>query len=126
MKGSEMKRLTFKKEKAETGLAAVGNPWRTTLIKADGEEVGHIIHTPWSSKVGQFWMVRLKIKKFPTDPPENCPWKWITFTTKFEEEPQAREWLKKQWPTVLKGFTLWTTSLATISDTTSLPEPTHE
>lgn len=85
-------KFTFKKDKAETGLAAVGNSHPDTNIKVSGLVVGYIAAPNWRTE-SNHWKVRLAIAKERTkeDP---APFKWITLKKRFDSEPEAREFIK--------------------------------
>lgn len=82
-------KFTFKKEKAETGLRAVGNSTPSTIIKIEGKDCGRISASNWQTKDGK-WGVGLMVKG-GTNP--NCNWIWVFFKTRFDEEKEARIWL---------------------------------
>jgi hypothetical protein len=83
-----MRKFTFRKEKPETGLSAVGNPRPSTTIKLGGKWCGTIQAPNWHSKDGK-WGVGLMVKD------EDCTagWRWVFFQKRFDAEPDAREWL---------------------------------
>ena len=78
--------FTFKKQRLETGLAAVGNSYPTTTIKHQKMEVGAIYPPNWRTE-DNLWRVRLMVGT-----EEN--WTWKEFKRKFETEPEARQFLK--------------------------------
>lgn len=85
------KKFTFKKEKKETGLRAVGNPYQSVYIKLNGCVVGMIDAPNWQSKDHK-WAIRLAIKETP-QPGYPANFAWITLKTKFDIEAGAREFL---------------------------------
>jgi len=85
--------FSFKKEARETGLASVGNPNPSTIIKLEKLEVGYIAGPNWQSK-DNLWRVRLMKKK------EGGGWEWTTLAAKFEDEPAARAYLKENFARV--------------------------
>lgn len=87
-----MLKFTFKKQPAETGLRAVGNPYQSTDIKVNKKIVGHIAAPNWRSK-DYVWKIRFAVKREPTsDNP--CRFKRISFKKTFDEESDARQWIK--------------------------------
>lgn len=92
-------KITFKKEKPETGLAAIGNPYPNTQIKVDGKQVGYIYAPTWSI-TDRKWKVSLAVKEGDTR------WKWIFVKTRFDTEPDARSWVKNKLEAVAKTYTL--------------------
>lgn len=97
-------KITFKKEKKETGLSGVGNPRPNTQIKMDGLVVGLIAAPNWRTKT-DLWSVRLAKVQEPTDS-DPAPFRWVSLAKKFESESNAREYIKDG---VLKrlGFELY-------------------
>ena len=93
--------FTFRKEPRETGLSSIANPNPSTKVKLNGKVVG-MIAAP--SRFGESkWAPRITIKKeITTDSP--CPWKWIFFKAKFDTEPEAREWFKKNEAVLLERY----------------------
>lgn len=89
-----MKKFTFKKDAAETGLAAVGRPYPNTFIKLGGKKVGVIAAPIWSSP-DKLWRVQLMVNKTVTDDNPNCSWKWRVLKMKFETEPEARAFIQQ-------------------------------
>lgn len=88
--------FTFKKEKRETGLAAVGRPHPNTTIKYRKKCVGTIYAPYWASK-DNLWHVRLMIVC-----DEGPGWKWVTLKQKFDDEPAARAYLNENEDRILK------------------------
>ncbi len=78
-------KITFKKEKAETGLRSVGHPYRSVHIKHNKKWIGYIQAPSWSQS---YWIVRLTVKQPAPDNP-NCDWMWIELG-RFGSEEEAR------------------------------------
>ena len=95
-------RLTFKKHKKETGLAACSEPYPPTDIKVDGLVVGTVSPPHWSHNDGM-WRVRFAIKS-----KDKCRFKWITMKTKHPNEPEARVWCNIFMPKVIEKYNLYT------------------
>src|ERR1035438_4804731 len=91
--GAIMK-FTFKKEKRQTGLAGIGSPNASTIIKHDGKQVGSITAPTWLIKDNK-WSIRFMVLKDEMGEGENCIWKWINLKARFDEETDAREFIKK-------------------------------
>ncbi len=85
-------KITFKKEKKETGLASVGHLYPDTEIKVSGLVVGHIVAPNWRTKTN-LWTVRLAKVQEPTQF-NPAPFKWVGFAKKFDTEPEARIYIK--------------------------------
>lgn len=83
--------FTFKKEPCETGLAGVGNPNPSTIIKLKKRQVGSINGPNWNSDDDK-WHVRLIIKD---EKEEYCGWKWVKLKVTFDDEPSARVYLNE-------------------------------
>lgn len=84
-------KLSFKKDKKETGLARIGNPHSDTKIKVDGLVVGYIKGPNW--RTDRLWTVRLARTQEPTQS-DPAPFKWVQIRTKFDAESEARAFLK--------------------------------
>lgn len=74
--------LTYKKQKRETGLSAVGNPYPNTAIKLDSKMVGEISAPNWRSD-GSTWRIRLMVV-------DGTSWKWIQLKARPNTEEEAR------------------------------------
>ena len=86
-------KFTFKKQKKETGLAAVGNPHPDTTIKHNKEGVGHISAPAWNTKDNK-WRIRLMVEQEAKED-DPCNWKWVTLKATFDTEPEARAFIQK-------------------------------
>jgi hypothetical protein len=91
-----MNKLTFKKEPRITGLAGVGYPNPSTIIKWNKKEVGYIGAPNWLSKDNK-WVIRFTIK---TNNP--LGWKWISLKGRFDSEEEARIHIKKNGERIFK------------------------
>lgn len=91
-------KLSFKKQPKETGLAGVGYPYQSVLIKADKLEVGLISAPNWRSK-DSLWTIRLAKKK-------DHSFVWITLKFKGENEDECRQYLKDNWEAICKEIPL--------------------
>jgi hypothetical protein len=96
-----MKKFTFKKEKAETGLASVANPYPDTQIKLNGKQIG-VISAP--SRFGHDgWRVRLIVRS------DTAPggWKWASLKLVRDTEPEIRELLQQNAALIQEKFDLF-------------------
>lgn len=89
-------KFTFRKERVETGLAGVGYPNPSTVIKLEGKPVGEIIGPCWASE-DSLWRVRLA----EADKSEYRGWKMVTLKAKFDSEPEARKYLNENFERVV-------------------------
>ena len=88
-----MLKFTFKKQKEETGLAAVGYPYPDVDIKANKKVVGYI-SAPNRQTKGHKWKVRFAMKKESTTA-SPADFKWVSALESFESEDDARQWIKE-------------------------------
>lgn len=74
---------------------------RRTTIKLDKRECGTIHET----KAGP-WSVSISIKKEKTlkDP---APFRYITFSKRFDTESEAREWLLRDWAKIFARYEIY-------------------
>ena len=91
-------KFTFRKEKPETGLANVGNPYPDTEIKVNKKVVGSIVPPSWRSSDNK-WRIRLAVKKGDS-------WVWTKILVPFDDEPAARKWLNDHAAQIEKEFSL--------------------
>lgn len=84
-------KFTFKKDKSETGLAAIGNHNPHTSIKVNGLVVGDIAPPNWRTESNQ-WKIRFTVATKPTES-DPAPFRWITLTKRFDTEPEARAYI---------------------------------
>lgn len=91
-RGYKMK-ITFKKEKPLTGLAAVGSPKASTDIKVDKLVVGVIAAPSWQTK-DDLWSVKLAVAKEKTEK-DPAPFKWVTMKKRFASELEARAFVEQ-------------------------------
>ena len=84
-------KFTFKREKKETGLSAVGYPYQSSDIKLGGKVVGSISAPSWQTKDG-LWRVMLTVKKVAT-PSDPCGWKWITLKFRGKDEAECQKFI---------------------------------
>lgn len=93
-------KLSFKKEKAPTGLARIGAGLPSIAIKADKLEVGYIDFPSYSS-------VRNEISiRFAVYPDGYDTWKWITLKYKPKDEADARQFIKDNWELLTTKYKL--------------------
>ena len=83
-------KFTFKKQKGETGLAAIGNSNPDTTIKLNKLVVGFIVGPSWQSKDHK-WGIRLMQK---TDAGLSTAYKWVKVKERFEKEADARTYIQ--------------------------------
>ena len=88
-----MLKFTFKKQKEETGLSAVGYPYPDVDIKANKKVVGYISAPNWQTK-GHKWKVRFAMKKESTTA-SPADFKWVFAKKVFGSEADARQWIKE-------------------------------
>ena len=86
----------FKKDKRETGLWLIGNPDVNTTIKLGSMKVGWINAPSWST--AQEWTIWMHVHGNRGNP--NCDWHNKKLAVRFDTEPEAREWLKKNFAKV--------------------------
>ena len=93
--------ISFKKQKKETGLSAIGFPDPNSVIKVNKKEVGEILAPNYTSKEN-VW----KISFYVADPefPEHHTTKTLQKT--FESDAAAREWCKEHLEKLDKMYTL--------------------
>lgn len=94
-----MAKLTFKKDKPQTGLMTVGHPYLPTSIKLDGMLIG-TIYPPNYQK--QHWEIGLIVSQTGG----NCPWGWLSLKRKYDSEPEARQFIKDNLETIRKKYDL--------------------
>ena len=95
-----MNKFTFKREKKETGLRAVGHPYQSSIIKLDGKEVGTITAPSWQVTDG-LWRIRLTVKRVPTaDAP--CEWEWIQFKFRGKDDAECQKFILDNVETLVK------------------------
>jgi hypothetical protein len=94
-------KLSFKKEKAETGLRAIASPDPTTQIKADKVRCGSITPPNRFSGQGDLWYIQMMVKREPTEQ-DPCDFRWVTLKGKFKTEPECRDWIKANWEAIQK------------------------
>lgn len=97
-----MKIFTFKKEKKETGLAAVGYPYPDTQIKHKKKIVGIIQGPNWQSKNNQ-WRIKFMIA---VENQKN-QFEWIKLKYIAPTEQDARSFLQQYGEEILKKFNLY-------------------
>lgn len=85
-------RLSFKREKRETGLAGVARPVPCTQIKADGNVCGSITPADYRSK-DNLWSLHFYVK----DETNPGAFSVIHFSKKSETEGEMREFVKRNW-----------------------------
>lgn len=89
-------RLTFKRQPKATGLAAVGEPYPSVDIKADGKCVG------WIAPPGRFnkwtrWTIWFHVRRANEDNFDNKKLK-----AEFDDEAAARAHIKEHWVNIEK------------------------
>jgi hypothetical protein len=94
-------KLSFKKDKKETGLAGVANPFPLTFIKGDKKLVGYIHHPRFADEANK-WYLMFMVK----DQTQRSGWKWITLTARFDSEEQGREFVMKHWNAITTKYSL--------------------
>lgn len=94
-------KFSFRKGKKPTGLNAIGSPNPDTAILLKKKEVGLIVGPSWQTK-DSLWQIRIMLVKEPSkeDP---APFQWATFKSKFETEPEAREFIRGNLEQFLKS-----------------------
>jgi len=89
-----MMKLTFRKQKAMTGLAAVGHPNQSVDIKHNKLVIGQISAPNWSTKDHK-WGIGLMVKYGDS-------WKWVFFKKRCDTEQEAREWIQERIEIILE------------------------
>ena len=93
-------KFTFKRDKRETGIRAVGYPHASVRIKLGGKEVGYLAAPNWQTK-DRLWRIRFSVKTLPT--PENpACWKWVTLKFKDLTEEACRKFVLDNAEAILK------------------------
>lgn len=100
-----MATVTFKKQTALSGLAAVGNPYSDVDCKLRKKVFGAIGAPNWQTK-DNCWTIRIVIEKPEPDDNPNCSWKWIRFAKRFVDEAEARVWLLQNIDAIQEKYTL--------------------
>lgn len=95
-------KLSFKRDKKQTGLAGVGYPHQGSTIKMDGMDIGSIVPPTWNTRTNSF---RIQIRRYAnevelTENP-NCPWVNKFLTGHYDTDEKAREWIKANWDKLL-------------------------
>lgn len=93
--------VTFKNDKALTGLAAVGNSPGCT-IKCKTLQVGVVSGRTWHHSVHK---VRLMVK----DDTNGCGWKWVTLKYSGDSLNGTKEWVKANWAAIYTKYDLYYT-----------------
>ena len=93
-------KFTFKRQKRETGLRAVGYPCQSSDIKLDGKVVGTISAPNWQVKDG-LWRILLTIKRVP-DAEDPCAWKWIQLKFRGKDEAECQKFILDNVETLVK------------------------
>jgi len=98
-------KLTFKKQKAATGLRAVGNGMPNTNIKANGKYVGEIVAPNWMTK-DRLYGIRFAVKKNVTEE-DPAAFGWITLKARAEMESDARALIIRNWEKICEKYDLY-------------------
>lgn len=85
-------KISFKKQKRETGLAGVGSSNRTD-IRLDKSRIGFMSSPSWSSKETK-WIIRLAVKRMT----EKGGFMWVTLEKRGNDEKHCREIVKEMLP----------------------------
>jgi hypothetical protein len=89
-----MGKLTFKKDKKESGTGAIGWPWPNTRIKFDGQVIGVITAPGYLSK-NRLWTISITVRRKPTaNNPSVYTRKNIGTQHICNSEMDARLWIK--------------------------------
>lgn len=106
----EKLRVTFKKEKRETGRMGVGRPYQSVYIKVNKKICGMINAPTWQTKDNK-WSVSLSVIKndIMEDGNENCDWMNKQFRQRFDTEEDARIFVRETLiPEITKKYKLKT------------------
>ncbi len=97
--------LTFKRGPKQTGLAAVGEPYASVEVKWDNKKIGSITGPTWTTKDNK-WSVGFTVK---TDELEEHPsgWKWIFMKARFDNEDEARQFVKDNIGTIMQRYKIY-------------------
>lgn len=82
-------KITFKKQKGETGLASIGAA-DVTAMKVKRVYFGYISGPSWRSK-DSLYRINFMVK----DDKWGCGWRWVTLKKKGNSEQEAREIAKE-------------------------------
>lgn len=85
-------KVTFKNQKRERGLGAIGSPIPSVDILFNKKLVGVICAPNWRTS-DNTWTVGITVKKEHPDNNPNCDWKWVYFKQKFEDLEQAKKFI---------------------------------
>lgn len=89
-----MIKLTFKKHKPLTGLAAVAYSRQSVDIKHKKLVIGQIKAPNWATEDGK-WGIGLMVK-------DGVSWKWVFFKKRCDTEQEAREWIQERIEIILE------------------------
>jgi hypothetical protein len=95
----KLPRLTFKIDRAPTGLAGVANPYDSLDVKMDGQEVGYVRHTSYRDKESCY-----KLQLAVED--QASSFKWVTLKKTFQDLAEARTWIAANWAAITSKFKL--------------------
>lgn len=94
-----MVKFTFKLDKKETGLAAVGNSLQSADVKLKKKVCGRIQAPNWRSNVYRCSFV-VKTEE------SSCGWKWVTLKKTTESMNEMKQWLKDNTEKIVSGLDL--------------------
>lgn len=97
------KKLTFRREKAETGLSAVGFPYASVEIKRNKRVVGRISAPNWQTRDSK-WGVGFVVVQ---PDPENCGFAWVFLKLRHDTEALAREWVLRHQDAIQSKYDLY-------------------
>lgn len=81
-----MSKITFKRQKKETGLAGVARPYASVDLKYKKKVFGYISPPSYTSTG---WMVRICV----CDPLSSSGFTWMSFKKVFDTEDEARQFV---------------------------------
>lgn len=97
--------ITSKKKSQPTGRARIYVIHPQIDIKINKCMIGHI-DPPNIQTFCDSFKIRLSVKKRAGQPNDNpyCDWKWMTVTTEFKTEQEAKQWIKYSILTITDSF----------------------
>jgi len=85
-------KVTFKKDKPETGLRSVGHT-QGYDVKLKKKVFGRI-SAPTRLSRGYTIMFAIEKDEYNNDGNKNCPWMWIRHAEKFQDGESAKTWFQ--------------------------------
>lgn len=96
-----MAKVTFKKDPAETGLAAVGYHNRSVDIKFKKKVFGRISAPNWRTRDNK-WVVGIMVH----DQNTHVGWHWVFFKMRHDTEQEARDWITANFEKISQQYSI--------------------